>query len=93
MTGITRAARLDLAEHHARRRSAPVDPNAVTGPTCYHCRQAGQPVEPVILTLRATNQTPPDWPREVQIDTYACIDREMCRRLVLTYAVTDQRVH
>jgi len=68
-------------------------PGTVTGPTCYHCRQAGQPVEPVILTLRAIDQTPPGWPEKVEIETHACIDTVTCRRLVMTYAVAGQRVH
>lgn len=94
MTSITRVSPPGHAKNMARRRSVPVSfATPVTGPACYHCRQAGQPVEPVILTLRATEQTPPGWPEELQIETYTCIDRVLCRRITMTYVAVNARVH
>jgi len=59
---------------------------------CFHCRHTGQPVEPTVLTLRATDRTPPDWPQEVRVQTHICIDATACRRRVLTYTASEQRI-
>jgi hypothetical protein len=45
---------------------------------CFFCRQAGQPVQPVTLVLSASQWTP-DWmPREIEVDTWACLDEASC---------------
>lgn len=52
-----------------------------TSRPCFVCGQAGQPVLPVTLTLEATAATPDDWPDQVQVDTYLCIDEATCERV------------
>jgi hypothetical protein len=85
MTDITHAAKLNHSLHRAHKHTAPATSHA-----CFHCQHAGQPVEPDVLTLKATALTPPDWPQQVRVQTYVCVDTAACKRRTLTYAVSDQ---
>jgi hypothetical protein len=51
--------------------------------TCFFCRQAGQPVWPVILTFEATELTPAHLPDAIAVETWACVDEALCRRVAL----------
>lgn len=52
-----------------------------TRSTCFFCRQAGQPVQPIVLTLTATELTRAWLPEQVEVEAYVCVDEEMCRRV------------
>jgi hypothetical protein len=63
-----------------------------TRSTCFFCRQAGQPVQPVILTLTATELTPAHMPEQIEVAAYACVDEEMCRRVAAGWCVHREAV-
>ncbi len=60
--------------------------------TCFFCRQAGQPVQPIVLTLTATELTPAHMPEQIEIAAYACVDKEMCRRVAAGRCVHREAV-
>jgi|GEM_PF-4805473 len=57
--------------------------SSTTAHACFFCRQMGQPVWPVVVTLTATDTTPAFMPDEVEIETWACIDSKRCLAMSL----------
>jgi hypothetical protein len=51
--------------------------------TCFFFSQAGQPVQPVVLILAATELTPAHMPEQIEVTAYACVDEAMCRRVAV----------
>lgn len=59
------------------------NPTSPTAHACFFCRQVGQPVWPITLTLKATELTPAIMPDEIEVDTWACIDSKRCLAMSL----------